>query len=90
MANSSMAMIAMMAFVSPEDFLVDRLDEKVKEFLEAKLLGKSEEELQKIFKDLAPYCMMILTKIQGDDPMKMMDDIDKIEKARNLIEPHNS
>jgi len=87
MANSSMVMIAMVTHVAPESFLVEKLEEAVKGYLEAKLLNKPESELKELFEKLAPYCMMILTKIQGDDPMKMMDEMNKIESARKLIEP---
>jgi galactose-1-phosphate uridylyltransferase len=90
MVNPMMTMVALMAHLMPKEALVEQLEHRIEEFKEANLLHKSEEEINKAFDMLAPYCMMIITKIQGDDPLTMMQEIDKIEKARNLLDPKES
>jgi len=87
MASSSMTILTVVASICPPEFLVDRLEDQIKEYKEAKLLNKSEAEIKKQFEALAPHCMMILTKISGSDPTTLLDDMDKVERARNLIDP---
>ena len=90
MANPIMAMVAMIANLMPKEALVEQLERRIEEFKEANLLHKSEEEINKAFDMLAPYCMMIITKIQGDDPLTMMEEMDKIEKVRDLLDTKES
>ena len=87
MATSSMALIAMLAHVATEEILVNQMQEKLKDIQNAILLNKPKTEVIELFKDLAPLCMMIMIKIQGDDPIKLLDDMDKLESARKILDP---
>jgi hypothetical protein len=48
--------------------------------------GNEKEEIEK----LGPFYMMVLMKIEGSDPFKIMEDIEGIERVRNLLNPNAS
>jgi hypothetical protein len=89
MENEMQGIIIMLASITPKELLVNQLEEAVNEFKDAKILGKSDDEMDDLFQRLAVPCLLILTKINGagKDPIEMMKRMNVLRKAHDLISP---
>jgi hypothetical protein len=82
----------MMGALAPRELLVDLLQKEIDAFKEAQVLGKSEKEQIKQFQKIAPPCILIISKIASEErgPFEMMEDIEKLTKARDLLDMKES
>ena len=82
------SLMILLASLTPEEVLVNRLSIQIKEYQEAKLLNKSKEEMKQMFFFIGLACSMILMKLSGaDDPLAYMEEVEKFEMARKLLDP---
>jgi hypothetical protein len=84
-------MLITLVTVAPQELLIEQLEKGLREYKEAMLLYRSEEDKKKILEGaLSLPCLMILIKSCGIDPIKMIKDMSDLERVRNLIKPNLS
>ena len=89
--NTQHAMMAILVAVMSKEDIVGKLEESIMKYKEAILLNKSKEETDKLFFIIGIASSMILMKLAGaDDPISYLEDMDKIIKARDLLNPDKS
>ena len=80
-----------MASVVPQEHLVEMLQESIEQWKEAKLLGKSEEEIEHEFKRMGFHCHLILLNIISNNSVDgAIDTVEKMERVRRaskMFEP---
>ena len=83
--------IVLMASVLPQENLVEMLENAIEEWKEAKLLGKSEEEIEDQFRRLGFNCHLILLNIISnnsvDGAVNTMEKMERLQRATKMFEP---
>jgi len=88
MENSGiLSMVHMLAQLTPEEILVEQLENCIEKYKQSTLTGKS---IKEEFEALLHPCIMILMKIQGKDSFEFSEDMRKLEKAITLFTPNQS
>lgn len=80
-------MVGLAAKMMTREELVDRLQEAIDKFKNAKLLN---EDGKDEFQILAYECSLIIVKHSGIDPFDMAERVDKAQKNEELLKPGKS
>ena len=83
-----MALSAALGCMAPKSILVKILAKEIKHYQEAEARGASEEELDVKFGVIALASHLILIRSLDMPPDKLMDDLQKTHRLRDLITPN--
>jgi hypothetical protein len=94
MSNVNQSLALMLATITPREVLIEQLEETIAEFKEAKLLNKSEEELDDLFKSLAVRAHLItinvMTKGSLEGVHSIMQRMDELERQDNFFKKNTN
>jgi hypothetical protein len=68
------------------DQIVEKLQESIDNYKEAKLLGKEGEEMETAIRHMDMTCHMMLINRSKDEPLDMIKKMDQMEKREKLFE----
>jgi hypothetical protein len=89
MSNANQSLALMLATITPREVLIEQLEESISEFKEAKLLNKSEEEMDDLFRSLAVRAHLItinvMTKGSLEGVQHIMQRMDELERQDNFF-----
>ncbi len=88
--NSFMGMAALVASTTPKHVLVKQLREYTEKYEEAREAGMPEEILEETFQEIVVSCNLIMLKNTDLAPEDIIAEIEKIEKASDLLKPIGS
>jgi NTP pyrophosphatase (non-canonical NTP hydrolase) len=84
----------MLAAITPREILVENVKESISEYEEAKLLNKSKEELEDLFRALATHAHLItinvMTKGSFEGVQEIMERMDELKKRDDFFNTSKS
>ena len=94
MSNINQSLALMLATITPREVLIEQVEEAIAEFKEAKLLNKSEEELDDMFRSLAVRAHLIvinvMTKGSLEGVQHVMQRMDELERQDNFFKKNTN
>lgn len=80
-------MVALAAEAASDDQIIQLLEFCIQKYKKAKEFGKSGEELKIIFSELTTICYINIARLVGKDAVKIIKEIETIDRVYTLIQP---
>lgn len=88
--NKETKQAAFKAWGMIERDIVTDLSMLIKKYEDEMQKGATLEQLHAIFEDIDKVCLVVIMKRMNKDPLAIIEQLDEIEKAYNIIKPTKS